>query len=78
MQKVCLGFRWIHGLTTTNASPIEIRVKCLNPKGLFYFFLLSTLSIVAYHNKAFTVFFSKTVPIWVCYPYAPMCVKKAP
>ena len=30
-----------HGLTTPNASPIEIHVKCLNSTGRFYFFLPS-------------------------------------
>ena len=48
-----------HGLTTPNASPIEIHVKCLNSTGRFYFFLPSPLSSAAYHNEALTVHFQK-------------------
>ena len=47
------------GLTTPNASPIEIHVKCLNSTGRFYFFLPSPLSSAAYHNEAWTVNFQK-------------------
>ena len=49
----------LYGLTTPNASPIEIHVKCLNSTGRFYFFLPSPLSSVAYHNEAWTVHFQK-------------------
>ena len=49
----------LHGLTTPNASPIEIHVKCLNSTGRFYFFLPSPLSSAAYHNEAWTVHFQK-------------------
>ena len=47
------------GLTTPNASPIEIHVKCLNSTGRFYFFFPSPLSSAEYHNKALTVNFQK-------------------
>ena len=49
----------LSGLTTPNASPIEIHVKCLNSTGRFYFFLPSPLSSAAYHNEALTVHFQK-------------------
>ena len=49
----------VYGLTTPNASPIEIHVKCLNSTGRFYFFLPSPLSSAAYHNEAWTVNFQK-------------------
>ena len=49
----------LRGLTTPNASPIEIHVKCLNSTGRFYFFLPSPLSSAAYHNEALTVHFQK-------------------
>ena len=42
----------IYGLTTPNASPIEIHVNCFNSTGQFYFFLPSPLSSAAYHNEA--------------------------
>ena len=48
-----------YGLTTPNASPIEIHVKCLNSTGRFYFFLPSPLSSAAYHIEAWTVNFQK-------------------
>ena len=48
-----------HGLTTPNASPIEIHVKCLNSTGRFYFFLPSPLYSAANHNEAWTVNFQK-------------------
>ena len=51
--------RRLYGLTTPNASPIEIHVKCLNFTGRFYFFLPSPLSSAAYHNEAWTVHFQK-------------------
>ena len=50
------------GLTTPNASPIEIHVKCLNSTGRFYFFLPSPLSSAAYHNEAWAVHFQKQLP----------------
>ena len=53
------GLLHTHGLTTPNASPIEIHVKCLNSTGRFYFFLPSPLSSAAYHNEAGTVHFQK-------------------
>ena len=48
-----------YGLTTPNASPIEIHVKGLNSTSRFYFLLPSPLSSAAYYNEAWTVHFQK-------------------
>ena len=55
---MCFNGTDIWGDETTVFYPIEIHIKCLNSTGRFYFFLPSTPSSAAYHNAAWTVFFS--------------------
>ena len=49
------------GLTTPNAAPIEIHVKCLNSMGQFNLFLTISTCSVAYHDKTWSVLFQKQV-----------------
>ena len=48
-----------YGLTTPNASRIEIHVNCLTSTGRVYFFLPSQPCSVAYHDKAGAVLFNR-------------------
>ena len=50
-----------YGLTTPNAAPIEIHVKCLNSMGRFNLFLTISTCSVAYHDKNWSVLFQKQV-----------------